>query len=58
MFSLFKSSPLKKLQKEYSQTLEQAMQAQRKGDIRLFSELTDKSELILKQINELENKPS
>ena len=58
MFSFFKSSPLKKLQKEYSQTLEQAMQAQRKGDIRLFSELTDKSELILKQINELENKLS
>ena len=29
MFSLFKSSPLNKLKKEYSQTLEQAMQAQR-----------------------------
>ena len=56
MLSIFKSSPLKKLQKEYSQVLEQAMQAQRKGDIRLYSELTDKSEIILKQINELEGK--
>lgn len=56
MLSIFKSSPLKKLQKEYSQVLEQAMQAQRKGDIRLYSELTDKSEIILKQINELEDK--
>ena len=57
MLSIFKSSPLKKLQKEYSQVLEQAMQAQRKGDIRLYSELTDRSEIILKQINELEGKP-
>ena len=57
MLSIFKSSPLKKLQKEYSQVLEQAMQAQRKGDIRLYSELTDRSEIILKQINELEDKP-
>lgn len=56
MLSIFKSSPLKKLQKEYSQVLEQAMQAQRKGDIRLYSELTDRSEIILKQINELEDK--
>jgi len=56
VLSIFKSSPLKKLQKEYSQVLEQAMQAQRKGDIRLYSELTDRSEIILKQINELEDK--
>lgn len=55
MFSLFKSSPINKLKKEYSQTLEQAMQAQRKGDIRLYSELTDKSELILKKITEIES---
>ena len=55
MFSLFKSSSINKLKKEYSATLDKAMQAQRKGDIRLYSELTGKSELLLKKITEIES---
>ena len=56
MFSLFKKSPLVKLQKQYSDTLESAMQAQRKGDIRLYSELSDKAQAILDEITQLESK--
>jgi len=56
MFSLFKKSPLAKLKKQYSHTLEQAMEAQRKGDIRLYAELSEKAQAILEQVTELEAK--
>lgn len=54
MFSLFKKSPIDRLKKDYSTVLEQAMQAQRKGDIKLYSQLSDKAENILQKITELE----
>jgi len=54
VFSLFKKDPLKKLKSQYSQIIEQAMQAQRKGDIRLYSDLTSQAEGLLSQITELE----
>ena len=54
MFSLFKKDPLKKLNKEYSTLLEQALAAQRRGDIRGYSELTAKAEEVAKQIDALE----
>lgn len=44
MFGLFKQDPKKQLEKEYRALLEQAMQAQRSGDIRGYSELTEKAE--------------
>lgn len=44
MFGLFKKDPKKQLEKEYRALLEQAMQAQRSGDIRGYSELTEKAE--------------
>lgn len=50
MFSLFKKDPVKQLNQEYQRLLEQAMQAQRKGDIKLYSELTDKAESSLNKI--------
>lgn len=53
MFSLFKKDPVAKLQKQHKAVLEQAMQAQRKGDIRLYSELTDKADSLIKSIDEL-----
>lgn len=53
MFSLFKKDPLKQLNANYTAMLEQAMLAQRKGDIKLYSELIDKAAKILKQIEEL-----
>ena len=47
MFSLFKSDPTKKLNKQYSAKLEQAMHAQRNGDIRTYSMLTEQAQIII-----------
>ncbi len=54
MFGLFKSNPTKKLRKTYDIKLEQAMLAQRKGDIKTYSMLTAEAEDLWKQIEELE----
>lgn len=54
MFALFKSDPLKKLRKEYAQTLEKAMLCQRGGDIRQYSFLTEQAEGLYKEITRLE----
>jgi len=54
MFGLFKSNPTKKLRKTYDIKLEQAMHAQRKGDIKTYSMLTAEAESIWKQIEEIE----
>lgn len=53
MFSLFKKDPRATLQKEYQAVLEKAMQAQRKGDIRLYSELSDKADAITRELDQL-----
>ncbi len=50
MFSIFKSDPKKKLSKQHSIKLEQAMQAQRKGDIRNYALLTEEADKIHKEI--------
>lgn len=54
MFSFLKKDPLKVLNKQYLQKLEEAMQAQRNGDIRSYSELTSEAEDILKKIEALD----
>jgi hypothetical protein len=54
MFSLFKSDPLKKLHKQYAETLEKAMLCQRSGDIRQYSFLTEEAENLYKEITRLE----
>ncbi|MCC5827791.1 DUF6435 family protein, partial [Alkalimonas sp.] len=54
MFGLFKRDPVKKLRKIYDQKLEQAMLAQRKGDMRLFADLTAESEALWQQIEQLQ----
>lgn len=54
MLSFFKKDPLKALNKQYLQKLEEAMQAQRNGDIRTYSMLTSEAEDILKKIEALE----
>lgn len=54
MFSLFKRDPIKKLTKQRLQKLEQAMQAQRNGDMRRFAELSDEAEKLMKQIQQLQ----
>ena len=58
MFSIFKSDPAKKLNKLYLAKLEQAMQAQRNGDIMGYSELTAEAEGIQRQMQALKNQKS
>lgn len=55
MFSIFKKNPLKKLNKQYEAKLEQAMNAQRNGDIKSYSMITAEAETIAIQIQELEH---
>ncbi|GLS91423.1 hypothetical protein GCM10007916_24920 [Psychromonas marina] len=54
MFSIFKSNPTKRLNKLLSIKLEQAMQAQRNGDIRTYSQLSFEADEIDKQITKIE----
>lgn len=54
MFSLFKKDPIKKLNKAYEAKLEQAMHAQRNGDIKSYSMITEEAEKINKEIQLLE----
>ncbi|OBP14826.1 hypothetical protein A5320_14010 [Rheinheimera sp. SA_1] len=54
MFGLFKKDPVKKLRQQYDQKLEQAMLAQRSGNLRLFADLTAESEALWQQVQQLE----
>ncbi|HSG51661.1 MAG TPA: DUF6435 family protein [Rheinheimera sp.] len=54
MFAWLKPNPMKKLRKAYDQKLEQAMYAQRNGDMRLYADLTAESEAIWAKIQQLE----
>ncbi|KXJ51127.1 MAG: hypothetical protein AXW17_00200 [Colwellia sp. Phe_37] len=53
MFSIFKKDPSKKLNKRYEAKLEQAMLAQRNGDIKGYAMLTAEAEEIATQLNAL-----
>ena len=53
MFGFLKPNPEKKLRKAYDSKLEQAMHAQRNGDMRLYADLTEQSEKIWQQLSEL-----
>jgi hypothetical protein len=53
MFSFLKKDPLSKLNKQYSSLLEQALVAQRKGDIRTYSDLSSKAEAVADKIDAL-----
>ncbi|RAU17295.1 hypothetical protein DN062_14140 [Nitrincola tibetensis] len=55
MFNLFKRSDtgkLKKLQKSYEEKLGQAMLAQRNGDIRGYSELSEQANALFKELEQ------
>ncbi|WP_413698804.1 DUF6435 family protein [Psychromonas sp. KJ10-10] len=54
MFSFFKKDPIKSLNKDYFQKLEQAMNAQRNGDIKSYSIITAEAEEIRVKIENLE----
>ena len=56
MLGLFKTSPVKKLQKEHAAMLTRAFQAQRNGDIRQYSMLTAEAEDLRQKIEKLEAK--
>ena len=56
MFAFLKSDPLKKLDREYQAKLQEAMQMQRKGDIRRYSLLTEEAETIQRSIEALKAK--
>ena len=53
MLQLFNRSPLKKLEKEHGVLLTRAFQAQRNGDIRLYSTLTAEAEALREKIDSL-----
>lgn len=53
MFGIFKSDPIKKLEKQYADKLEQAMNRQRNGDIEGYANLSFEAEEILKKIDKL-----
>ena len=55
MFGLFKKSPVKKLEKARHALVTSAFQAQRNGDIRLYSSLTSEAEALREQIETLKN---
>ncbi len=54
MFNFFKRDPLQKLRQQYDAKAEQAMLAQRKGDMRLFADLTAEAEALWEQYQQLE----
>lgn len=55
MLSLFKKNPITKLEKKYSTLLEQALAAQRRGDIRSYSELSSQAEQVANEIDNLKS---
>ncbi|NGO00419.1 Lacal_2735 family protein [Grimontia sp. S25] len=58
MFSLFKDRTAKKLKKKHSMLLEQAMQAQRRGDIRMYSKLTAEAEDVFNEFKQASEQQS
>ena len=54
MFNLFKSSPDKKIRKQYLAKLEKAMHAQRNGKIREYSLLTAEAEALREKLELLQ----
>lgn len=55
MFGLFKSSPLKKSQKEHAALITKAFQAQRNGNVRLYSTITAEAETLRRKIDNLKS---
>jgi len=53
VFGLFKKSPVKKWEKERDVLVTRAFQAQRNGNIRLYSSLTSDAEKLREKIEEL-----
>lgn len=54
MLGIFKKNPLKKLQKDYEKTMQEALSAQRNGNIDLYAKLSSKADKIRIEIERLE----
>ncbi|TVQ29524.1 MAG: Lacal_2735 family protein [Wenzhouxiangella sp.] len=54
MFGFLKSDPVKKLRKQYDAKLDQALHAQRNGDIKGYAKLTEEANAIWKELEPLE----
>ncbi len=54
MFGFFRQNPLKKLEVQYAQLLEQARDLQRQGNIQAFAQKSAEADTILQQIQALE----
>ncbi len=54
MFSIFKRDPIKKLNKRHEQKLEQAMHAQRNGDIKGYALLSVEADEIENEIKAIQ----
>lgn len=55
MFGLFKSNPIKKLEKQYADQMKKAMEVQRSGDLKLYAKLIEEAEGTADKINNLKN---
>ena len=53
MFSLFKKNPEKKLQQKYEQLMKQAIDAQRRGDIEGYSNLSAQADGVAKELDKI-----
>ena len=58
MFGLFKKNPLKQCQKDHETLLTKAFQAQRDGNIRLYSTLTAEAEVLREKIEAFKSSES
>lgn len=56
MLGFLKSNPLKKLQKQYETLLVKGVEAQRNGNIELFSKISKEADQVLKEIERIEEK--
>ena len=54
MFSFFKRDPSKKLREQYDAIAEQAMLAQRSGNMSLYADLTEEAEKLWQQLEKLQ----
>jgi len=55
MFGLFKKNPTKKLEAQHEKLLKEAMELQRKGDIKGFAAKSAEAEAVMEEILKIKN---
>mgnify|MGYP005639658971 CR=1 FL=1 len=58
MLGFFKKSPITKLEQQYRLKMEKALEAQRNGNINLYSQLSFEAEEIYKEIEKIKKEQS